>query len=149
MTPAITADAFWQFSLQHYRRAGVERACLHFQDLYQGNVNLALLLHWLDTQSLALPETGLTALLDTVRHSDPALQRFRAQRRTQKTHLSPEAYQTLLQQELILERQQQAEIVQCCQAFTLPSHPQPDNLAAYCQHCQAPDTLYRQLQGTH
>ncbi|MGF1685352.1 TIGR02444 family protein [Photobacterium japonica] len=147
MTPTLTAADFWQFSLHHYRQAGVEAACLQFQDQYQGNVNLALLLHWLDTQSFSLPPQELTALLTTLAHSDPSLQRFRAQRRVQKAHLSTSTYQALLAEELQHERQQQTDLIQQCQTLPLRPAIQPHNLLAYCQHCHVPTVLYRQLQG--
>lgn len=162
MTPTLTAADFWQFSLHHYRQAGIEAACLQFQDQYQGNVNLALLLHWLDTQSLTLSSEGLTTLLTTLTHSDRPLQAFRTQRRAQKAHLSTSAYQALLAEELQRERQQQADLVQQCQTllqFSAPHSgllhsdtalvlaPAPRNLLAYCHYCHAPIALYRQLQG--
>ncbi len=43
----IVAEAFWQFSLEVYARAGVKPALLDLQDRFGADVNLVLLACWL------------------------------------------------------------------------------------------------------
>lgn len=47
MTRRAAAAAFWRFSLQLYRRPGVEPACLWLQERRGADVNLLLLCCWL------------------------------------------------------------------------------------------------------
>ncbi|WP_080263733.1 TIGR02444 family protein, partial [Vibrio parahaemolyticus] len=44
----LTLEHLWQFSLQFYGVREVKEACLSLQNNYHGNVNLLLLLRWLD-----------------------------------------------------------------------------------------------------
>ncbi|CAE6882144.1 hypothetical protein ACOMICROBIO_NCLOACGD_00348 [Vibrio sp. B1ASS3] len=48
----LTLEHLWQFSLQFYGVREVKEACLSLQNNYHGNVNLLLLLRWLDEQQV-------------------------------------------------------------------------------------------------
>ena len=60
VTISLTLERLWQFSLQYYSVREVKDACLSLQNNFHGNVNLLLLLKWLDEQqvSLSLKRTG-------------------------------------------------------------------------------------------
>ena len=60
MSEAITADKFWQFSLQLYPQ--VKPLCLQWQDELGVNVNLLLLLCYLEQQQLSFSSTELQQL---------------------------------------------------------------------------------------
>ena len=49
---SLTLERLWQFSLQYYSMRGVKDACLNLQNHFKGNVNLLLLLKWLDEQQV-------------------------------------------------------------------------------------------------
>lgn len=147
-------QAFWEFALTHYARPGVEQACLCLQDSYQGNVNLALLLHWLDTQAQALPADALPALLAALTDTDALLSHFRQLRRELKPGLAPAAYRKLLDFELALEKRQHRDLLAALARSCPVPHPaanqpnpQPPNLANYARQLGLPDTLLNQLRG--
>ncbi|OLQ78799.1 TIGR02444 family protein [Photobacterium proteolyticum] len=150
--PAVfSAEVFWQFSLNHYARAGVEHACLTLQNTYQGNVNLALLLHWLDTLHIELADQQIHALIASLVVSDKQLQQYRTMRQRLKPQLAPAGYQLLLDFELELEKSQQHELLE--QLNLLLPLPAPaagtvtsNNLARYCQQLGA-TSLLSHLQG--
>ena len=150
--PAVfSAEGFWQFSLSHYARAGVEQACLTLQNTYQGNVNLALLLHWLDTLHIELADQQIHALTASLVVSDKQLQQYRTMRQQLKPQLDQAGYQQLLTFELELEKSQQHELLkQLNLLLPLPALAAgtvtSNNLARYCQKLGASSQL-SQLQA--
>lgn len=136
---------FWQFSLGHYARAGVESACLSLQNRYRGNVNLALLLHWLDCQHLPLTEKDIQHLVRSTERSEHLLGQYRTLRQALRPQLDCGGYQQLLQFELELEKQQQRDLIACLNdhchpARTIVSTPDlgtADNLWRYCRQLGA------------
>ncbi|WP_116475622.1 TIGR02444 family protein [Zobellella maritima] len=112
---AITPTAFWQFSLRHYGKPGVARACLGLQDDHGANINLLLLLLMLEQQGLTV---SLAPFNTQVSLRAPLFDRWRDLRKNLKHDLPSEQYQHLLQHELELERWQQAELLQ-----VLAEHP--------------------------
>ncbi len=148
----LNSQDFWQFSLSHYAQAGVQPACLTLQDTYQGNVNLALLLHWLDTLTIQLSNAELHTLEASAASSDIRLQQFRAMRKQLKTQLDLAGYKQLLTFELELERDQQHVLVTQFNQFnvsppktTSPSVP-TNNLERYCLQQKA-TVLLSKLQA--
>ncbi len=93
---SLSPQDFWPFSLSHYARAGVQTACLALQNVYQGNINLALLLHWLDTQRICLTNPEINALITVLTLSDTRLKQYRAMRQKLKPQLDQTGYQQLL-----------------------------------------------------
>ncbi|MGF1699948.1 TIGR02444 family protein [Photobacterium makurazakiensis] len=149
MQQHIDSESFWQFCLCHYSQAGVQPACLTFQDHYQGNINLALLLHWLDLHQLTLdPPHGYKALLDALTETDALLTPYRVLRKQLKPTITNEQYQQMLAFELLLERRQQHHLLTSLNLCPLSAHPCPDNLVTYGCHLNAPLSLLRQLQAT-
>lgn len=144
----LSKQDYWQFSLSRYARAGVQPACLALQNDYQGNVNLALLLHWLDTQHISLADPKINALVTGLRSSNTRLQQYRTMRKQLKPQLDQAGYQQLLAFELELEKSQQHDLIEQLNHFTYPS-PEPatnGNLVRYCQQLGA-STLLPQLQA--
>lgn len=148
----LNSQDFWQFSLSHYAQAGVQPACLTLQDTYQGNINLALLLHWLDTLTIQLSNAELHTLEASAALSDIRLQQYRAMRKQLKTQLDLLGYKQLLTFELELEQDQQHVLVTQFNQFnvspsktTSPSLP-TNNLECYCLQQKA-TVLLSKLQA--
>ncbi|CAG18739.1 TIGR02444 family protein [Photobacterium profundum] len=148
----LNSQDFWQFSLSHYTQAGVQPACLTLQDSYQGNVNLALLLHWLDTQKVQLSDAELHTLEVSIASSDCRFQQYRAMRKQLKTQLDLSGYKQLLAFELKLEQDQQYVLVTQFNQFNVspPKVISPslltNNLARYCLQQKA-TVLLSKLQA--
>ncbi|RXJ73434.1 TIGR02444 family protein [Veronia nyctiphanis] len=111
MIQQATAEALWQFSLSHYSHHDVKHACLKLQDDYQGNVNLALLLVWLELSEFSLSDSDLYKLKSALSDSETLLRRYRQVRRDLKAELSHSGYQKLLNFELMLEKKQQQDLI--------------------------------------
>lgn len=116
---SLTLGGLWQFSLDYYAVNEVKEACLCLQNQFQGNVNLLLLLKWLDEQQLSINDSEWPHLLACLSHSESLVHSFRELRRKLKSHLSETLYREALQFELRLEKQQQAELIACVQGFRL------------------------------
>jgi len=148
----LNPQDFWQFSLSHYAQAGVQPASLRLQDTYQGNVNLALLLHWLDTQNIHLSDAELYTLKASAASSDIRLHQYRAMRKQLKSQLDIAGYKQLLEFELNLEQDQQLALITQFNLFTVPKpkviSPSllTNNLARYCQQQKA-TALLSKLQA--
>ena len=119
----ISISDFWQFSLDSYPKQQDE--LLSWQDNQGGNVNLALLCQYLDTQELALTQSQIVDLHDNAKqfeHSFTApLRQLRGQYKRQQNQLTeyPLIRQRLLDAELELERQQQRALVDALNNFEL------------------------------
>ncbi|MDO6706206.1 TIGR02444 family protein [Photobacterium sp. 1_MG-2023] len=148
---SFQADQFWRFCLQHYSQAGVSDACLALQDRFTGNVNLALLLHWLDTQQFALSTTEMRQLEQTLSATDTQLSAYRRLRRALKPQLDAAGYQQMLDFELLLEQNQQEDLIQCLNQQTQQARaalpPPADNLGQYCVRLAAA-SLTEAIRGT-
>ena len=127
MSEAITADKFWQFSLQLYPQ--VKPLCLQWQDELGVNVNLLLLLCYLEQQQLSLSAAELQQLaaqlnnfsaqftkpLRTLRKNTAIAAVTPAQQQTLK--------QALLQAELELEKLEQQLLLQHCPPLSKKATP--------------------------
>lgn len=107
----LTTDAFWAFSLSHYKKEGVQQACLTLQDQYSGNVNLVLLFIWLDSLAISISKTQHHQLQDALSYTDPLLISYRSLRKNIKLTESKTLYQQALNFELQLEKQQQHDLL--------------------------------------
>ena len=58
---AWPANPFWDYALDLYRRAGVERACLELQGRHGLDVNLVLLCCWLGRRGIETDEAWMRA----------------------------------------------------------------------------------------
>ena len=77
----LTLEHLWQFSLQFYGVREVKEACLSLQNNYHGNVNLLLLLRWLDEQQLIFQEKDWPLVQSCLGRSETLLHSFRDLRR--------------------------------------------------------------------
>ena len=125
MAEQISAEQLWQFSLQLYPQ--VKPLCLQWQDQLGANVNLLLLLCYLEQQQLSLTAAELQQLaaklenfsaqftkpLRTLRQNSAAAPLLPAQQQTLK--------QALLQAELELEKLEQQLLLQHCPPLTAGS----------------------------
>lgn len=111
---ALTAENFWDYSVQLYSQSGVMEACLNLQDEFQLNVNLLLFCCYLDSLKHPLLADEIEYLLDSCKQMEAKIETKRAQRRIAKSK-DKTFYQALKEEELLLERQQQSDIIQCMQ----------------------------------
>lgn len=127
-----TSNGLWQFCLFHHEKQEVAHACQKLQDQFKGNANLALLLAWLEDSGFSLSAFSLAVLRQTVHQSDPLLRRYRLMRREMKPVLNHSIYQKMLNYEIMLEKFQQQELINCInQQKWLDTGPSV--LEAYCK----------------
>ena len=123
---SLTLERLWQFSLQYYSVREVKEACLHLQNHFKGNVNLLLLLKWLDEQQVCFQEQDWHKVEECLGRSEALLHSYRELRRKLKLHLPDTLYRESLQFELQLEKQQQSDLVDCINRIELPvNQPKP------------------------
>lgn len=130
---SLTLEHLWQFSLQYYSVREVKEACLTLQNQFKGNVNLLLLLKWLDEQQVCFSDQDWHHVEECLGRSEALLLNYRELRRKLKLHLPDTLYREALQFELQLEKQQQSDLVDCINSLTLaPNHGEPLTLR-YCR----------------
>ncbi len=137
--PLASADDFWKFCLQHYNKPEVQKACMVLQENYKGNVNLALMLAWLEFGGFSLSNSSVSALKHCIKKTEPLLRRYRLLRREIKDQLSKGAYQKVLNFELGLEKAQQQDLIECLNAQTW--HPQTNEALKHYFKNLHPDAL--------
>lgn len=143
----LTCEAFWSFSLSHYKKQGVQSATLNLQDHHQGNVNLALLLLWLDSLNIQFPSLHIAHLEDSLITTDDLLASYRPLRKQIKQTADISLYQQALQFELQLEKQQQTDLIDRVLRIELIQANQHGSLLqTYCSSLNA-DSLYLSLQA--
>lgn len=134
---SLTLERLWQFSLQYYSVRGVKEACLSLQNNFHGNVNLLLLLKWLDEQQLIFHENDWAKIQHCLRRSEELLLHYRNLRKKAKSHLPATIYRESLEFELLLEKQQQSDLVNCINTLELtPNNAEPLTLG-YCRSLNA------------
>ncbi|WP_299687339.1 TIGR02444 family protein [uncultured Vibrio sp.] len=130
---SLTLEQLWQFSLQYYSVRGVKDACLALQNQHHGNVNLLLLLKWLDEQQLSFAEQEWHKVQQCLTRSENLLHNYRELRKHLKTHVSDSLYREALQFELQLEKQQQADLVDCINSLALVTNQHSPLALQYCR----------------
>lgn len=104
----------WQWSLALYPL--IKPQCLHWQDEYQANVNLLLLLLYLQRQQQPLSAAQLQQLCDALQPQQALTRQLRQLRRQLPPHLTAaeanQLKQALLQTELAAEQVEQRLLVQ-------------------------------------
>ncbi len=122
-----SAEALWQFSLALYPK--VQPLCLNWQDSFGLNVNLLLLLCYLEQQQLSLSAQQLLQLTATLDNfSSQFTQPLRALRRNSSNANLPDPQQQLLKQsllavELSLEQLEQQLLLAHCPALSPSVQP--------------------------
>ena len=133
----LTLERLWQFSLQHYSVRGVKEACLSLQNNFHGNVNLLLLLKWLDEQKLIFNDDDWGKLLHCLQHTEELLLQYRTLRKKIKPHVPATLYRESLEFELLLEKQQQSDLVDCINSLQLSTNTSESLTLGYCRSLNA------------
>ncbi|WP_371194329.1 TIGR02444 family protein [Glaciecola sp. SC05] len=107
---SIDKDALWDYSLSVYKYDEVKSACLALQDGLQINVNIVLSMMYLSQHERMYNFDDIQRIEEAIEASDKRLWRHRAKRRGIKT-VDLTLYKKALEEELALEKSQQAEIV--------------------------------------
>jgi uncharacterized protein (TIGR02444 family) len=140
----LTSEQLWQFCLRYYAVREVKEACLALQNNYSGNVNLLLLLKYLDQQQIMPIESDWQRLLASIEPSETLLIDYRELRKSFKPHLPDTLYREALQFELALEKQQQLDLVDCINQSQFVPASGSSLTERYCQIHHAPH-LYNAL----
>ncbi|WP_158117089.1 TIGR02444 family protein [Vibrio cincinnatiensis] len=135
--PLLTLENLWQFSLRYYSVREVKEACLCLQNRFHGNVNVLLLLKWLDEQQLIFPEQGWATIADALARTENLIEHYRDLRRKLKSHLPDTLYREALQFELQIEKQQQADLIACIEQLPLTAQTEQPLTSHYCQQLGA------------
>ncbi|OOE74115.1 TIGR02444 family protein [Salinivibrio sp. ML290] len=149
LTPGMANPAdLWQFCLHHYGKPEVKQACLKLQDEHQGNVNLALLLAWIEQHGYGLAPESLSQLKHALSRSEHLLIAYRHLRRDLKPRVGSGQYKKMLNFELSLEKFQQQDLVEALNRQTwLTDTASP--LAYYCRQLSpSARNLYTSLRVT-
>ncbi|EKO3409041.1 TIGR02444 family protein [Vibrio fluvialis] len=133
----LTLERLWQFSLQYYSVREVKEACLSLQNNFNGNVNLLLLLKYLDEQQVTPQEHDWQQVVDCLSRSETLIHSYRDMRRKMKAHLPDTLYREALQFELQLEKQQQSDLVDCINRLTLENSHGEALTLRYCRQLGA------------
>ena len=133
----LNSDNFWQFACQLYSEDGMQARLLNYQTQQGKNVNLCLLLYYLDSLNLTISQTQLNKLEQSISEFDKmALKPLRATRaylKANQTEIADYAVirKELLSAELKLEKQQQQMLINAVNRLELVTCTAPDNSALY------------------
>jgi uncharacterized protein (TIGR02444 family) len=132
----LTPDTFWQFACDIYGKNGVQPLLLELQNEQQKNVNVCLLLLFLDSLKLQLTPTQFSALDSVAALSDAQLLNpHRLTRQNLKKHHSHRSdyaviRKQLLENELALEKLQQSLLLDALPS-SISVNNGANNLALY------------------
>ena len=133
----LNSDHFWQFACTLYAKPDQQTTLLALQNQQGKNVNLCLLLLYLDSLNLSVNAEQLSELINVINEFDnQALQPLRAARSYLKTNQnSISDYATiraeLLSAELKLEKQQQHMLIETVNELELVKLSEPNNIELY------------------
>ncbi|TMO03625.1 TIGR02444 family protein [Pseudoalteromonas sp. S558] len=133
----LNSDHFWQFACTLYAKLGQQTTLLALQNQQGKNVNLCLLLLYLDSLKLSINAQQLNELTQVVSEFDThVLQPLRAARSYLKINQNTiNDYATireeLLNAELKLEKQQQHMLIEAVNGFEFVADPEPNNIELY------------------
>lgn len=133
----LNSDHFWQFACTLYAKPDQQTTLLALQNQQGKNVNLCLLLLYLDSLNLSVNAEQLSELINVINEFDnQALQPLRAARSYLKTNQnSISDYATiraeLLSAELKLEKQQQHMLIETVNEHELVKLSEPNNIELY------------------
>ncbi|CAM4264570.1 TIGR02444 family protein [Pseudoalteromonas byunsanensis] len=133
----LSEQAFWNFSCQLYRQGGAQNTLLMLQNERQKNINLCLLLLYLEKLQLQIREVDVTRLIQLCLQLDAqllaphrAIRSELKQRYVRHPHYQ-KLREQLLQSELQLERFQQTELLTLTQQLVLQPLSPSHNLSLY------------------
>ena len=133
----LNSDHYWQFACTLYAKPEQQTTLLALQNQQGKNVNLCLLLLYLDSLNLSINTQQLNELINVTSDFDThALQPLRAARSYLKANQNTISdYATireeLLSAELKLEKQQQHMLIEAVNEFELVKHTEPNNIELY------------------
>ena len=133
----LNSDNFWQFACTLYAKPEQQQTLLDLQNQQGKNVNLCLLLYYLDSLNLTISQTQLNKLEQSISEFDKlALKPLRATRaylKANQTEIADYAVirKELLSAELKLEKQQQQMLINAVNRLELVTCTAPDNSALY------------------
>lgn len=133
----LNSEQFWQFACKLYSKDGMQTKLLGYQDQQSKNINLCLLLYYLDSLDLAVTPSQLSELESCIAEFDQqALQPLRATRAYLKTIQNeisdyPNIRKELLSAELKLEKKQQQLLISKINRMELSPTLKVDNLRFY------------------
>ncbi|MBB1432632.1 TIGR02444 family protein [Pseudoalteromonas sp. SG43-4] len=133
----LNSDHFWQFACTLYAKPDQQTTLLALQNQQGKNVNLCLLLLYLDSLNLSVNTQQLNELTQVVSDFDTrALQPLRAARSYLKANQNAISdYATiraeLLSAELKLEKQQQHMLIETVNELELVKLSEPNNIELY------------------
>ena len=132
--PHITQDRLWRFCLEYYNTPGVKELCLTVQNKYAGNVNLLLISKWLDNQNINFDSCHWIQIFNCLKKTEELLINFRKLRHDNKLYIPQSLYQSHLNFELKLERQQQSDLINLINQLPLYQTSTPTLLQRYCKN---------------
>ncbi|WP_105174388.1 MULTISPECIES: TIGR02444 family protein [unclassified Pseudoalteromonas] len=133
----LNSEQFWQFACQLYSKDGMQTKLLGYQDQQGKNVNLCLLLYYLDSLELAVTPSQLSELeLCIATFDQQALQPLRATRAYLKTIQAeisdyPTIRKELLSAELKLEKKQQQLLIHTANTMIFTQRTNAENIRLY------------------
>lgn len=133
----LNSNDFWQFACNLYSKGDMQTRLLDYQNQLGKNVNLCLLLYYLDSLNLTISQAQLNKLEQSISELDKqALKPLRATRaylKANKTQVTDYAAirKQLLSAELKLEKQQQHMLINTVNGFELVACTAPNNNALY------------------
>jgi len=133
----LNSDHFWQFACTLYAKPGQQTTLLALQNQQGKNVNLCLLLLYLDSLNLSVNAQQLNELIDAISEFDTyALQPLRAARSYLKANQNTISDYAVIREELLstelkLEKQQQHMLIETVNEFELIEHTEPNNIELY------------------
>ena len=133
----LNSDHFWQFACTLYAKPEQQTTLLALQNQQGKNVNLCLLLLYLDSLNLSINTQQLNELINVTSDFDTrALQPLRAARSYLKANQNTISdYATiraeLLSAELKLEKQQQHMLIETVNELELVKLSEPNNIELY------------------
>jgi len=133
----LNKDDFWQFACDLYSKGDMQTRLLDYQNQQGKNVNLCLLLYYLDSLNLAISQAQLNELELSISEFDQQvlipLRATRAYLKANQTEIADYAAirKELLSTELKLEKQQQQVLISKINSFALAPCGTPNNTSFY------------------
>ncbi|MCU4675423.1 TIGR02444 family protein [Catenovulum sp. 2E275] len=131
----------WQQVCALYQNNSVQKICLNWQEQHQANVNLILILSWLEYKSYRFSEPQLTQLLIKLnefnQHTTGLIRQARFNWRNYQTEADYQTIkQALLTAELMFEQQEQALIIDTLNQYLASPTPTTKTLAPFNWYAQ-------------
>ena len=122
---SLDASSFWQYSVSRYSVGDTAPVALVLQDNHGVNVNVLLLLCWCLENNVVINLMQLKKVIDAASLKDEHLFRHREMRKAAHPDNGGNVaqYEALKQEELVLEKQQQSDIVDAYNALDVAVLP--------------------------